>query len=68
LALPNPDFLDCHYRLAEILNASGMAESIEQHFQDWDDIKARSSEGLREDGATDIARILEAGLWERVIG
>jgi len=32
LELPNAALLDCHYRIAEILNASGMAEIIESHY------------------------------------
>jgi hypothetical protein len=67
LELPNPDLLDCHYRVAEILNASGMAELIESHLRDWDDIKG-SAGSLREDGGTDIGHFLSIGLWERAIG
>jgi hypothetical protein len=65
LELPNAALLDCHYRLAEILNASGMAELIESHLRDWEDIKGGS---LREDGRTDIGQFLRVGLWERVVG
>ncbi|GAB1209408.1 hypothetical protein APSETT445_008181 [Aspergillus pseudonomiae] len=39
LDLPNRALLDCHYRLAEILNASGMAEVIERNFREWEDLK-----------------------------
>ncbi|CAI7643200.1 unnamed protein product [Penicillium viridicatum] len=69
LALPNPDLLDCHYRLAEILNASGMAEVIDRHYREWEDLKVSAYNLiLRQDGGTDIGRFLRAGLWERVIG
>lgn len=68
LELPNAVLLDCHYRLAEILNASGMAEIIEKHHRDWEEIKGRAGDSLREDGGTDIGHILSVGLWERVVG
>lgn len=68
LELPNPAFLDCHYRVAEILNASGLAEVIERYRQDWEDIKGTAGGSLREDGRTDIGQILSAALWERVVG
>ncbi|KAJ5578155.1 uncharacterized protein N7459_007119 [Penicillium hispanicum] len=67
LDLPNPALLDCHYRLAEILNASGMAEVIERNFRRWEDLKGTCNL-LREDGGTDIGAFLYAGLWERVMG
>ncbi|KAF7118935.1 hypothetical protein CNMCM5793_008573 [Aspergillus hiratsukae] len=34
IELPSAAFLDCHWRLSEILNASGMAEVIEKHLRD----------------------------------
>lgn len=40
---PNPAFLDTHWHLAEILNASGLAEIIDQHFRDWEDLKGHYS-------------------------
>lgn len=67
LELPSPALLDCHYRVAEILNASGLAEVIERYRQDWDDIKGTAGGSLREDGGTDIGQILRAALWERVV-
>jgi hypothetical protein len=65
--LPSVELLDCHWRLAEILNASGMAETVERHQRDWEDIKG-SADGkqLRADGKTDIAHILNTALWGRV--
>lgn len=57
LELPSAALLDCHYRVAEILNASGMAESIDSHLRDWEDIKGIAG-SLREDGGTDIGQLL----------
>ncbi|KAF5865276.1 hypothetical protein ETB97_004859 [Aspergillus alliaceus] len=68
LDLPSPALLDCHYRLAEILNASGMAEVIERNFRKWEDLKGSAPNLLRADGGTDIGHFLRAGLWERVAG
>ena len=68
LELPNAALLDCHYRLAEILNASGMAEIIESHYREWEDIKSSAPDCLREDGGTDIERFLRVGLWGYVVG
>ena len=68
LELPNAALLDCHYRLAEILNASGMAELIEGYLQDWEDIKGSAGGSLREDGVSDIGQVLRVALWERVVG
>jgi hypothetical protein len=68
LELPDAALLDCHYRVAEILNASGMAEVIKRYRQDWEDIKGSTGGTLREDGGTDIAQILSVALWERVVG
>jgi hypothetical protein len=36
IKLPNPEFLDVHYRLAEILNAAGIGERIDQLIQEFD--------------------------------
>lgn len=66
LKLPHATLLDCHYRLAEILNASGMGEMIEEHHRDWEDIKETTGDLLKEDGATDIGYMLNVALWERV--
>ncbi|EAW21326.1 uncharacterized protein NFIA_064900 [Aspergillus fischeri NRRL 181] len=68
LELPSAAFLDCHWRLSEILNASDMAEVIDKHLRDWDHIKGSTGGSLREDGGTDIGHILQVGLWERVVG
>lgn len=66
LDLPNAALLDCHYRLAEILNASGLAELIEKYHRDWDDIKGSTGDSLKGDGGTDIGHILSVALWERI--
>jgi hypothetical protein len=58
LELPNAALLDCHYRVAEILNASGMAEVIERYRRDYEDIKGNAGGSLKEDGGTDIGRCL----------
>jgi hypothetical protein len=34
LPLPDPEYLDCHYRVAEILNASGLVVYIERKIED----------------------------------
>jgi hypothetical protein len=68
LELPNATLLDCHYRVAEILNASGMAEVIERYRWDYEDIKGNAGGSLKEDGGTDIGQILSVALWERVVG
>jgi hypothetical protein len=65
---PNAALLDCHYRLAEILNASGMAEIIESHLRDCEEIKDSADGSLREDGGTNIGRAIRVALWERVVG
>jgi len=68
LELPDAALLDCHYRLAEILNASGMAEVIERYHRDWEDIKSTAGSSLKEDGGSDIGHLLGVALWEHVVG
>ncbi|EAW07770.1 uncharacterized protein ACLA_024860 [Aspergillus clavatus NRRL 1] len=68
LPLPSITFLNCHYGLAEILHASGMAEVIEKHLRDWEDIEANAPETLSMDGRADIAHMLEVRLWAHVRG
>ncbi|KAJ9223654.1 hypothetical protein DTO169C6_4006 [Paecilomyces variotii] len=53
IKLPDPDFLDTHYRLAEIFHASGMDEEIDRHIQDFKDLIC-----LAEDGSTNINQLL----------
>ncbi|OJJ46525.1 hypothetical protein ASPZODRAFT_132593 [Penicilliopsis zonata CBS 506.65] len=66
LPLPCAAFLDCHYRLAEILNVSGMAETIDEHWRRWEDLKGSAGDMLHPDGGTDIGGYLKVALWERV--
>ncbi|KAE8135355.1 hypothetical protein BDV38DRAFT_284990 [Aspergillus pseudotamarii] len=68
LALPNRALLDCHYRLAEILNASGLGEIIERHADRWKNLKVSTYNAvIREDGGTNIGEFLDAGLWQYII-
>ncbi|EPS28858.1 hypothetical protein PDE_03804 [Penicillium oxalicum 114-2] len=67
LQLPNQYYLDCHWRLAEVLNASGMGEVIDRNLQRWEALKG-TCHLLREDGSTDIDSLLRAALWAHVIG
>lgn len=46
-------------RLAKILHASGMAKAFEEDFDQWESTKA-SINVLREDGQTDIAKLLDS--------
>ncbi|KAJ5718482.1 hypothetical protein N7488_004128, partial [Penicillium malachiteum] len=55
--LPSPIILECHYILAKILNASGMAEAFDDDFHRWEAIK-ESVHSLREDGKMDISSLL----------
>lgn len=64
LDLPNPVLLDCHYRMAEIMNASEMTWTIEVNVRNWEGIKRDRFYGIREDGGTDIGWFLRAGMWE----
>jgi hypothetical protein len=67
IPLPNPVLLDCHFRIAEILNASGMSEFIDRKIRDWEILKGGSdADQLRPDGSTDVTRYLNAGLWQYV--
>lgn len=66
---PNLNLLDCHYRIAEILNASGMGEEIDRKQDEWDRMKRSILDGcLNEDGSTNVADILRTGLWQKVTG
>lgn len=44
--LPSPILLDCHFRLAKILNASGMAAVFDFDFDEWEEVKARTGDQL----------------------
>ncbi|GAD93185.1 hypothetical protein ANI_1_1262034 [Paecilomyces variotii No. 5] len=66
---PHPDLLDCHYKIAEILNASGMGEEIDRKQDEWDRMKRNMPDGcLNEDGSSNVADILRTGLWQKLTG
>ncbi|KAK2787933.1 hypothetical protein FQN53_004374 [Emmonsiellopsis sp. PD_33] len=65
--LPSPVILDCHHRIAEILNASGMGQVIENLTREWEDVKTYEGHGsLDTSGRSDVSRVLEIALWQRV--
>ncbi|KAJ9292394.1 hypothetical protein DTO021C3_287 [Paecilomyces variotii] len=65
--LPSAVLLDCHWRVAEILNASGMGEEFDRHWREWEDIKMSTGDDcLKEDGSTDVTRYLEVAFWNLV--
>jgi hypothetical protein len=68
ISLPDPMFLDCHHRLAEIINAADLPYYIWGKMQDWKDMKkyGETDGWLRSNGSTDITRILNAALWPAV--
>ncbi|KAJ9391484.1 hypothetical protein DTO063F5_1094 [Paecilomyces variotii] len=54
--LPDAALLDCHYRIAEVLNASGMLGEIDTKIEEWEDMKVNIWDGhLAEDGITDVS-------------
>ncbi|KAJ9299729.1 hypothetical protein DTO271G3_2613 [Paecilomyces variotii] len=57
IKLPDPDFLDVHYRLAEIFHASGMGYEIDRHIQDSEDLAC-----FAEDGSTNVNQLLTVRL------
>ncbi|PSS08588.1 hypothetical protein M430DRAFT_37402 [Amorphotheca resinae ATCC 22711] len=63
---PNPIYLECHYRIAEILNASGMGKAIDQKLQDLEDLKSMSHGHMAQDGSTDLSRYLNLAFWQTV--
>ncbi|BCS05564.1 uncharacterized protein AKAW2_81365S [Aspergillus luchuensis] len=66
LPLPSPVLLDCHYRLAEILNASGMGNVIDEHWRRWGELKATVQHTLQPNGDSDLGNLLRTALWHRV--
>ncbi|EAU31965.1 predicted protein [Aspergillus terreus NIH2624] len=67
LPLPCRALLDGHYRLAEILHASGMGEFIDQKIRDWEKMKnGPGCHQLRSDGGADLDKILQTAFWGRV--
>ncbi|KAJ9217810.1 hypothetical protein DTO166G4_614 [Paecilomyces variotii] len=66
IPMPNPVLLDCHWRVAEILNASGMGEEIDEYIRELEAIKMSMGDGsLNEDGSSDLSRYLDAAFWGR---
>ncbi|KAJ9195968.1 hypothetical protein DTO164E3_6506 [Paecilomyces variotii] len=64
--MPNPVLLDCHWRVAEILNASGMGEEIDEYMRELEAVKMSMGDGsLNEDGSSDLSRYLDAAFWGR---
>ncbi|KIN05190.1 hypothetical protein OIDMADRAFT_39565 [Oidiodendron maius Zn] len=59
---PNATLLDCHYRLAEILNASGMARLVDDYL--WGYGYTQDSAGR----SPDIERILYLAFWGDGVG
>ncbi|KAJ9296394.1 hypothetical protein DTO271G3_5092 [Paecilomyces variotii] len=64
--MPNPVLLECHWRVAEILNASGMGEEIDKYMRELEAVKTSMGGGsLNEDGSSDLSRYLDAAFWGR---
>ena len=57
---PNPDFLECHWRLAKILHASAMGKAFDEDFEEWEDL--REIHGLHPSGGTNVGDILSSNL------
>ncbi|PGH35317.1 hypothetical protein GX50_01898 [[Emmonsia] crescens] len=55
---PTLDFLEAHFAVAEIRHVSGIGDEIDRAIRDWESITC-----LREDGSTDVGRILDTVLW-----
>ncbi|KAH8805301.1 hypothetical protein F5884DRAFT_902333 [Xylogone sp. PMI_703] len=68
IRLPNLAYIDCHYRIEEILHASGMGDAIEQKLRDWEDLKEMGHGSMKEDGPTDVSQYLTTALWQPVMG
>ncbi|PWY81703.1 hypothetical protein BO94DRAFT_536927 [Aspergillus sclerotioniger CBS 115572] len=64
IPLPDPALLNCHYRVAEILHATGLAEVIDRDYDRWNELRhAPSGAQLQEDGSTDLTHYLDAAFW-----
>lgn len=69
IRLPSRHLLDCHWRIAEILHASGMGVFIDQINREWEDIKEGEGHGcLREDGGSNVSKFLNVAFWTGVAG
>ncbi|KAN0077866.1 hypothetical protein V8E54_006170 [Elaphomyces granulatus] len=60
--LPEPNLLSMHHALAEVLNASGMGETVDRYLRDLEELKC-----LAEDGSTQSA-LVSVGLAVKVFG
>jgi hypothetical protein len=58
--LPEPYLLSMHHALAEVLNASGMGETVDRYLRDLEELKC-----LAEDGSTHSA-LVSVGLAVKV--
>lgn len=52
--------------MCEIFNASAMGDTIERHIRDWEDLRGSGRAAIREDGMTDLGRLLDIALWGQV--
>jgi hypothetical protein len=60
--LPDPYLLSMHHALAEVLNASGMGETVDSYLRDLEELKC-----LAEDGSTHSG-LVAVGLSVKVFG
>ncbi|PYI04449.1 hypothetical protein BO78DRAFT_289558, partial [Aspergillus sclerotiicarbonarius CBS 121057] len=64
IPLPDARLLECHYRIAEIMNATGIAKVLDRHYNDWDSLRqGPDAQELEEDSSTDIGKYLQTALW-----
>jgi hypothetical protein len=56
--LPSPILLQVHAAIANVLNATGRGELIENFLRKYGDAGAASTRSLAKDGSTDIAQLL----------
>ncbi|KAJ9296811.1 hypothetical protein DTO271G3_5010 [Paecilomyces variotii] len=56
ISLPDAALLDCHYRVAEVLNASGMLGEIDTKIREWEDMEVNMwDDHLADEGITDVS-------------
>ncbi|KAJ5888103.1 hypothetical protein N7495_008144 [Penicillium taxi] len=67
LTLPSRDLLECHWRLAEVLNISAMAEVVELYWKEWDKAKVTAPRELDKYGRTNIEDFLQRAFWEHQV-
>lgn len=49
------------------MNASGMAELIERRLRDREDLQGSEGSRIKEDGSTEIGKLLRTGLWSYIM-